>query len=410
MNIPFIKKVNIKGVDVVEAPTYKEERIGTITFPERLSDENAFTLANTVSEIYFPIDFIADRASKVRFIITRDGKELTGDINRFVSDINPLYTFSDLVYQAVFSYLSDGNMIAYRTAPTSYGRANKDTISRIDIIQPNCIELKEKSNISPLLLGRWTDALQQAKYVLERKSEPLKLENLFINQIDATRRDDSVLLARSPLYKAIRPINNLLATYSARYNVYVNNGYAGILTRKISGAGNSLQEAVTPQDKKKILADLNTEGITGNRNLWGINGITGVPIDFINTLSSIKDLMPFEETLEDSIKIAGVYQIPSVLVPRKDQSTFDNQSEAERSAWENAIMSVVGTFGDFWTRVCGLERERVEADYSTVSCLQENADQREDVITKRLDNLERLQRLGMNIDIETKKILDDYGK
>ena len=164
------------------------------------------------------------------------------------------------------------------------------------------------------------------------------------------------------------------------------------LHKKDNGWFLGLAEAVNPADKSKILADLNTHGITGNRNLLGINGITGVPVDFINTLSTIKDLLPFEETLEDSVKIAGVFQLPSVLVPRKDQSTFDNQREAERAAWENATMSVISTFCDFWTKVCGLDKERVEADYSTVSCLQENKEQREDVITKRLDNLKKAPR------------------
>lgn len=409
MRIPFIKQVNIKNVEVQQQDVYKEERIGSITFPDKLTDDNAFTLSNTVSEIYFPIDFIADRASKVRYMITRDGNEVKGDISRFVQDINPLFNFSDLVYMAVFSYLSDGNMVALRAAPRSYAKSTKDTISRIDIILPDNLELTEKSNVNPLLIGSWTDAIQRAKYILNGKSSPIEIENLFIRQIDATRRDDSLILSRSPLYKAIRPINNLLATYSARYNVYVNNGYAGILTRKTTG-GNGLAEAVNPADKSKILADLNTHGITGNRNLLGINGITGVPVDFINTMSTIKDLLPFEETLEDSVKIAGVFQLPSVLVPRKDQSTFDNQGEAERAAWENAIMSVIGTFCDFWTKVCGLDKERVEADYSTVSCLQENKEQREDVITKRLDNLKKLQDLGVDVTNETTKIIEEYGK
>ena len=106
MRIPFIKQVNIKNVEVQQQDVYKEERIGSITFPDKLTDDNAFTLANTVSEIYFPIDFIADRASKVRYMITRDGNEVKGDISRFVQDINPLFNFSDLVYMAVFPTLA----------------------------------------------------------------------------------------------------------------------------------------------------------------------------------------------------------------------------------------------------------------------------------------------------------------
>ena len=41
--------------------------------------------------------------------------------------------------------------------------------------------------------------------------------------------------------------------------------------------------------------------------------------------------MPYEETLENTIKIASIYQIPSDLIPRKDHSTFDNQEGQERT-------------------------------------------------------------------------------
>jgi hypothetical protein len=82
--------------------------------------------------------------------------------------------------------------------------------------------------------------------------------------------------------------------------------------------------------------------------------------------------MPFEETLEDAIKIAATYQIPSVLVARKDQSTFNNQKEAERSVWENALMSIVDTVASYFTKAWMLEGVHIRADYSTVSALTEN--------------------------------------
>ena len=127
---------------------------------------------------------------------------------------------------------------------------------------------------------------------------------------------------------------------------------------------------MNPTDREATLKDINDRnGITGNRNLWGISS---VPIEFINTLADIQRLMPFEETLEDAIKIAATYQLPSVLVARKDQSTFDNQKEAERSVWENTMMSVVDTVASYFTKVWMLEGIQIKADYSTVSALNDN--------------------------------------
>jgi len=53
-----IKNVEIKNTNQDE---YDVKSIGNIVIPEKLTDRNAFTLANSVAELFFPIDFYADR-------------------------------------------------------------------------------------------------------------------------------------------------------------------------------------------------------------------------------------------------------------------------------------------------------------------------------------------------------------
>jgi len=90
---------------------YEVNKVGSIEVPDRLTDNNAFVLANTVAEIFFPIDFLADRASKLRFYIAdKAGTEVVNtELNRFITDINPLFSFSDLFYQAAQDALSRGD-------------------------------------------------------------------------------------------------------------------------------------------------------------------------------------------------------------------------------------------------------------------------------------------------------------
>jgi len=163
-----------------------------------------------------------------------------------------------------------------------------------------------------------------------------------------------------------------------------------------------------------MLKDINTRmGITGNRHLWGISGI---PMEFINTLSDIQKLMPFEETLEDSIKIASVNQIPPELIPRKDQTTFNNKSEAERSVWENGLMSMVETVCENFTRALYLNKVglQIKADYSTVSCLKANETSNEDLYMKRIANLNAIKAANPDkandVNKELDKILLYYGQ
>ena len=405
----FIKKFQVQNINIVEhGNDYDTERVGTIQIPDTLKDDNAFNLANSVSEIFNPIDFFADRASKLRyFIADKNGNELTGnEYKRFIEEVNPLYTFSDLIYQAVFSYLADGNLYLYQNVPSMYERANSKTISRLDVLNPNYVSIDEYTSLSKLDVIRVNDFIKRV-YYYEGKRREIDKEKLFIFGYDWQTRDYSSFICRSPLFKSYRSINNLLATYSARYNIYVNNGAAGYLAKK-SNPKNELEETLNPTDRDAILKDINNRnGITGNRNLWGISS---VPIEFINTLADIQRLMPFEETFEDAIKIAATYQLPAVLVPRKDQSTFDNQREAERSVWENALMSLVDTIASYFTKAWMLENGvHIKADYTTVSALNENQIDVEKLKTAKIDNLQKIRNLKPDFDVNT-EIEKMYGK
>ena len=405
----FIKKFQVQNISIVEhGNDYDTERVGTIQIPDTLKDDNAFNLASTVSEIFNPIDFLSDRASKLRFFIAdnKTGDEIVNSpFKRCIDDPNPLYTFSDLVYQAVFSYLADGNIYIYQTIPSIYQNANANTINRIDVLNPNYISIDEYTSISKLDVKQVNDFIKRV-YYYEGKRRELEKDKLFVFTYDWQTREYSNFICRSPLFKSYRSINNLLATYSARYNIYVNNGAAGYLAKK-SNPKNELEETLNPTDRDAILKDINNRnGITGNRNLWGISS---VPIEFINTLADIQRLMPFEETLEDAIKIAATYQMPAVLVSRKDQSTFNNQKEAERSVWENTLMSIVDTIASYFTKAWMLEGVQIKADYSTVSALTENDIEKENLKSIKIENLIKILSINPDFDVNT-EIEKIYGK
>ncbi|HEY5588408.1 MAG TPA: phage portal protein [Candidatus Paceibacterota bacterium] len=415
----FLNKRKLRSIltDNPNGYEYESEHIGNIIIPDKLTDINAFKLANTVSEIYFPIDFYADRCSKLRYYIAdKSGKEVTNtELNRFVGKINPFYSFNDLVYQYVFSYMSDGNAITYLGIPDTYKAINVSSIDRVDILQPDLLSINEYFNVSILKVKTLNDLIRQARYDNYTNSQDLlDVAKLRIDRIDSTRKDYSQIFARSPLFKSIHSINTLLAVYSARYNVYVNNGAAGYLVKKVGGANDPLNTAINdPSSRETILKDINNRnGITGGRNLWGISSI---PLEFVKTLASISELMPLEETLENSIKIASVWQIPPGLVPRKDQATYKNGETDERVVWENGIISMVNTVCDNFTEIFTLSKQgySIKADYSNVSCLKLNESVKEDVITKKVANLtaiktaypEKLSEINKEFD----KIIADYG-
>lgn len=406
-----------RGVEVYEYDqSYDIKNIGNIVIPEKLTNKNAYLLANSVAEIFFPIDFYADRISKLRFFIAnKSGREVSSsELNRLISDeINPLFSFSDLVYNYVFSYLSDGNAINYLGVPSIYKNISPSTIERWDVLQPNLVELYEVSNYSTLYSRDLNEGIRRATYNeggLTRQD--LEISRLSIHNASARRKSNSVVLSEGFLWKANKSIDTLLSVYSARYNVYANNGAAGYIAKKSNTTGASFETSFADGNKRdEIIEDIKQRhGLTGKRNIFGVSGI---PIEFVKTLATIAELMPLEETLESAIKIASVFQIPPVLVPRKDQSTYDNQANAERNVWENGLLSMAQTVCDNLTKMFRIPSgNKIFYDASNVSVLTQNESENEDLIQKKISNLEKLKALNPEIDINPiiLEMFKGYGK
>lgn len=396
----------VTGNEMHDLNEYEVKSIGNLIIPEKLTNQNAFTLANSVAEIFFPVDFYADRISKLRFFVAnKQGREIVNsELNRFVKDgINPLYTFSDLIYQYIFSLVGDGNSINYLGVPSVYQTVSPSTIDRWDVLQPNLVTINEYSNISSLNVSSWNEMIKNVYYNdgASTRNE-LSVDRLVINNYGMKKRSDSFVLSQSPLWNANKSIDTLLSVYCARYNVYANNGAAGYLSKKVSGANASLESALSSMDgsnRDAIIKDINERhGLTGRRNIWGISS---VPIEFVKTLASIKELMPLEETLENAVKIASVFQIPPVLVPRKDQSTYDNQENAERNVWENAILSLAKRVSINLTKMFGIDKtgNQIMFDPSSVSALVENEQEAEELTATKLENIQKLKEINPELDI-----------
>lgn len=404
-----------QGYEVYEESSYNIQNIGNIVIPEKLSNDNAYTLANSVAEIYFPIDFYADRISKLRFFIAnKAGEEIQStELNRFISNgINPIFPFSEMIYNYVFCFLSDGNAISYLTVPSSYKKMGVSNISRWDLLQPNLTMIREYNNVSMLNISSLNDAIKAVYYNDgSRQRTPLNVDRLRVHNYGIRRQSNSMVKAEGMLWKSNKSIDTLLSVYSARYNVYANNGMAGILAKKQNATGQMQTSLMDGNKRDEIIADIKSRhGLTGNKNLFGISGI---PVEFIKTIASISELMPLEETLEAAIKIASTFQIPPVLVPRKDQSTYDNQETAEQTVWENGLLSMAQVVCSNLTKLFGLDKvgHKILFDSSSVYALVQNESDNEDLIAKKLANIEKLKLLDPDLDTKvlTEEIYKSYG-
>jgi phage portal protein BeeE len=376
----------------------------------KFDQSNAYELANTIAEIFIPIDAIAERCSSLKYdIIDVNTKEVItpqGNLKRLLNSPNPLDRFSDIIYQSIFAELADGNSYVYTKTADSIVNPTYDNISNIWVLKPNVTKpVLHKEISNPFLMKQVSDLVDYYKtfFFYEHRIKPryvLHTANLGITQTGT---------GRSPLFACEKNINNILAVYQARYNVYAKNGNAGILAKApVGGGGASLQEAIDPVTRDTMLKDLqDRNGLVGDKNFIGMSS---VPLQFIKTLGTIKELEPFDETLENAIKIAGVFGVNKELLPKKDNATFSNQTIAEKSFWQNVIKAFAYDTAKSLNKIYYLpDNWTFMPNFTGIEALQEDKKAGLEADGLFIDNLDKLKANGIDVEKAYLTIQERYN-
>lgn len=356
---------------------------------------NFLEMFKNIPEVFWPIDFIAKRISEAHFDLKRVKDDSIIWCNRLGADTilkqpNPVMTWREIVYQHFVYKLATGNAFLRAALPEtitadstifqwcdnywelpahlvqvkpmeySYGVPIFGIASKEELIKGYTLDLGPYSGLTIPYWQIWHDR----------------------DGIPELLRGSGFMKADSRLLSMRKPIANLLAVYEARNVIYLKRGALGfIVAQKTDETGTV---ALEPSEKDELRKEIDRKyGVGEGQSPYGV---TDIPINFIRTNLSISELQPFDETLEDAIKIASVFGIPAVLVPRKDQSTFSNQDTAEKSVYTSTIIPAAKRFCEAITHFLGLESKGMylDCDFSDVACLQVGLKESEEV--KRLVN------------------------
>ena len=373
------------------------------------SCEKAYTLAGNLAEIFMPIDMIADACASLTYKTVNKDTLIDVELNnsnltRLIQQPNPFDKFSDLVYKGVFNKLSDGNCYDYTKIPDSYKNPNIDLISNVWTLQPDKTEAVMKKEIpNPFAIKSKSDLIDYYRtfFYYRQNIDPRYIFHSTLMGVGTNGK------AESPLKAVEKNINNLLAVYSARFNVYDKNMNGGILSRAAQSMNSSLQEAVDPVTRDAILDDMkNRNGLTGNRNFVGVSSI---PLQFIKTIASIQELQPFDETEADAVAIASVFGLDADLVPKRAPSKFANKIDGERKLWQTVIKSTAIERGLELSKVFYLPENVIfYPDFTTVEILQEDKKTSFEADKVLIENLTALSTAGQDVSANYKKIKDKY--
>ena len=373
-----------------------EERVALmarkITATPYVANSNFLTLYNTVPEVAWPVNYIASRAAGAKYVLKKYSDETVvwnnDIINRLLVKPNAFETWYRTLFKHFAYKLVTGN--SYIKAAMSDTFAGAKTLykwcDRYVELESLLVRIEYKRVVGDIYGVADVEDVVEAYHhdigdMYHRAIDP---RCVFHDKDDFLGyQSGDPLKAKSRLYAVLKAISNLIAVYEARNVIYVKRGGLGWLVSDQKDEMGS--KALTSDEKKKILDQAN--------EMYGLErgkypyGISDVKLDFIRTNLSITDLQPFDETLADAVIIAGIYGIPPVLIPRKDQSTYANQANAEKAVYSSVIIPMVQRFCQEFTRFLGLDQDGLylDADFSDVDCLQTGKKEEQEVLRSITD-------------------------
>lgn len=386
----------VTNAPVAKANVITEEELNGILHPKYASN-NFLELFRSVPEVFWPIDFIASRIAGANFVVKRSTDDsvvwrFSHPVNGILNNPNCLMGWYEFIYNHFVYKLATGNAFVRAAmgdhlAPDALKWKYCDTYWNL----PSDKVVIERTHSSTIpLFGCTPDGLDEliAGYKLNYAGNNDLIPSWQIwhdrDGLPSYTGVHGFLKSMSRLAPLRKPIGNLIAVYEARNIIYKKRGGVGYIISNVQDKTGTV--ALTKDEKKELVKELtDTYGLGEGQYPFGVSSF---PLGFVRTNLSITELQPFDETLADAIAIAGAFGIPSVLVPRKDQSTFSNQATAEKAVYSSVVIPLAKRFcKDFTTFLCmeqGGTKYYLDCDFSDVDCLQEGLKEAEEV--KKLIN------------------------
>ena len=381
----------------VDAWRYQEivSALESLVHPTMVGD-NFMQMFRTIPEIFWPINYIAKRISEAHFDLKRVKDDSIVWCNRQGLDSilkapNPVMSWRELVYQYFVYKLATGNtFLRAAMADTFTSDVPKcrycDNYWVLPANRVTVVPMEHTFGVPLFGIATREELIKGYRLDIGEYNGLLIPQHQILHDRDGVpdfKKRSTFLKSDSRLLSVKRPIANLLAVYEARNVIYVKRGGLGFIVAQKQDETGTI--ALEPKEKTALRKEIDGNyGVGAGKSPYGV---TDIPISFVRTNLSIQELQPFEETLEDAIKIAGAYDIPAVLVPRKDQATFSNQESAEQSVYYATIIPSAKSFCELVTAFLGLDQKGyyIDCDFSDVACLQVGQKEKEEVKTMAFD-------------------------
>jgi len=197
-------------------------------------------------------------------------------------------------------------------------------------------------------------------------------EMIYIKNINPNLSSTDYYSGMSPLYAATRSIDILSGLYDTINTVTQYKGALGFI-KKISRPGQVDPLAGATEGKTWTDEYFAKYGMNQRKGQKPI-GFTPYDLAWVKVDAPIRDFMPVELTTQQVGQLCNQFGISDVLFNNNSAATESNVKAAEVRFYENCAKPLMVTILDAISYGIGLDgkNEFIEADFSEVSCLQQD--------------------------------------
>lgn len=333
------------------------------------AESNFLNTYKYIGEVQYPIRYIVDRAIKGNILLRRFSDDsvvwANEKVNKLMLHANRYMNFKELLAEYILMKLITGNAYIFADADKSFKKAFYKYCDNFYVL-PSQNVFADINFADSFLTG---DPVKEYWVTIFNRVVRIPRECV-LHVRDSQDYDDVTFKGHSRLLSQKYTLANLVAVYEARNVIYTKRGALGAIV-----SGKSDQDGTLPLTPTEI-ADLQQKfqdnyGLTHNKNQLIISE---APINYVQFGKTISELQPFEETLQDAIQIACLFGVNKELIPRKDNSTFDNQRSAEIDCYSNVVIPIVQEFLEKFSEFSGLYDAGLylQGDFSNVEVLVAN--------------------------------------
>lgn len=337
---------------------------------------NFVTLAECIPELAAPINEIATRVASAAWQLRKDWNDeidytssTYAEFNRLFSRPNPMQTIRDLVRQSVFYEITCGRQFFFKNIPSSLPNELASVVTWGNL-PSNLTRVEVYDNYDFYTATSMSDIVRRYR-VPQNGRDRVFDPKVILTMVNMSLRKGNDINCPAPLAKgAEMAIRNLIPVYEARGVIYIKRGAMGFIVSKKSDE--SGVRALTKTEKEEAQRDFNeSAGLSYRKDTIKV---TSVPVDWVQTSMSIKDMEPFAETLADAAAIYAVLRVPPHLIPSKDKSTFNNANADLQNFYGETIIPWANRYAEAFTEWFNVKEQRryIWADFSGAGVLQEN--------------------------------------